>query len=53
MKLEELNQVHVEKLANSFGVANAQSVVRDDRAARALGTPDNDRTQTDLGKVEY
>jgi len=37
MNVDQLHQIHMNRLVNAFGVANAQHVVSDDRAARALG----------------
>ena len=37
MNIDQLHQIQMNKLIRSFGVANAQAVVSDDRAARALG----------------
>jgi thiazole synthase ThiGH ThiG subunit len=53
MNIDQLHQLHVKKLSNSFGVANAQSAIRDDRMARAFGTSDENKSETDKGKVEY
>jgi hypothetical protein len=53
MNLEQLHQLHTQQLARSFGVANSQEAIKDDRAARALGTTDENRSETDKSKVEY
>ena len=37
MNVDELHQLHLNKLINSFGVASSQEAFRDDRAARAMG----------------
>jgi hypothetical protein len=37
MNVNELHQLPMQKLAASFGVANAQTQFSDDRAARAMG----------------
>jgi hypothetical protein len=48
MTFEELHQLHLQRLAESFGVANAQAAVRDDRAIRAMGDDTLEKA-----KVEY
>jgi hypothetical protein len=37
MNVDQLHQLHVNKLVKSFGVANTQEALMDDRAARAMG----------------
>jgi hypothetical protein len=37
MNINELHQLHLQKLVKAFGVANAQAQFSDDRAARAVG----------------
>ena len=37
MNVDQLHQLQMQRLADSFGLANTMSAVRDDRAARALG----------------
>ena len=53
MNLEQLHRVHTQQLVRSFGVANAQSAVLDDRAARATGTIDENKSPSEKAKVEY
>lgn len=48
MTFEELHQLHMQQLSESFGVANAQAVVKDDRALRAMGDDTLEKA-----KVEY
>ena len=47
MNLEEIHNLHADKLIKSFGVSTYQSAFRDDRAARALGN-DDARTPVNL-----
>jgi hypothetical protein len=53
MNLEQLHQVHTQQLARSFGVANAQDALRNDRAARALGNTDEHKSESEKAKIEY
>lgn len=53
MNIDQLHQLHMNKLIQSFGVSTALSAFRDDRAARALGTSDEDKSESEKGKVEY
>jgi len=53
MNVNELQQLHLNKLVGAFGVANAQASISDDRAARALGTTDSDKSVSEKGKIEY
>lgn len=53
MNINELHQIQLNKLVNAFGVANTQSIVRDDRMARALGTTDSEKSTSEKGKIEY
>jgi hypothetical protein len=53
MNVEELHKLHLDKLVNAFGLANAMSAVRDDRAARALGNHYAENGTHDMGKSEY
>lgn len=41
MNIDQLHQLQLSKLIRSFGVANTESAVKDDRAARALGNHPN------------
>jgi hypothetical protein len=38
MNLTEAQNTHLGKLAQSFGIANAEAVAKDNRIIRALGT---------------
>jgi hypothetical protein len=53
MTVDELHQLHVQKLAQSFGVSTALGAFRDDRVARAFGNPDTEHSETEKAKVEY
>lgn len=53
MNLEQLHQLHTQQLARSFGVANSQEAIKDDRAARALGESDENKSETEKAKIEY
>jgi len=37
MNIEQLHQLHMNKLTQSFGVSTAMGAFRNDRAARAMG----------------
>jgi len=52
MNIEQLHQLHFDKLSKSFGIANALSAVRDDRAARAFGNHYSEDGSHDTGKEE-
>lgn len=53
MNVNELQQIHLNKLVGAFGVANAQASISNDRAARAFGTTDNEKSVSEKGKIEY
>jgi len=53
VNVNELHQIHLNKLVGAFGVANTQAVISDDRAARALGTTDSEKSVSEKGKIEY
>lgn len=53
MTNEELHRLYMQKLVQSFGVSTGLAAFRDDRAARALGNPDSDHSETEKAKVEY
>jgi len=53
MNLDQLHLAHTQQLARSFGIANAQSAVLDDRAARAIGNIDEHKSDSEKAKVEY
>jgi hypothetical protein len=53
MNINELHQLHMSKLINSFGVGTAVGAFRNDRAARALGNHYSEDGSHDTGKVEY
>ena len=52
MNIDQLHQLHMDKLINSFGVSTALSAFRDDRAARALGNHYSDSGSHDTSKEE-
>lgn len=41
MNINQLHQIQMAKLIRAFGVANTESLIKDDRAARALGNHPN------------
>jgi hypothetical protein len=53
MTVNELHKLHMDRLVKSFGVSTAMSAFRNDRAARALGNPDTEHSETEKAKVEY
>jgi len=53
MKINELHQLHMDKLIKSFGVSTALSAFWNDRAARALGNHYAEDGSHDTGKSEY
>jgi hypothetical protein len=52
MNIDQLHQLHMDKLINSFGVSTALGAFRDDRAARALGNHYSDSGSHDTSKEE-
>ena len=52
MNIDQLHQLHMDKLIKSFGVSTALSAFRDDRAARALGNHYSDSGSHDTSKEE-
>jgi len=52
MNINQLHQIHINRLVNAFGVANTQHVVSDDRAARALGNHYSETSDPATSKEE-
>lgn len=53
MNVDELHQLHMNKLIQSFGVSTAVGAFRNDRAARALGNHYAEDGSHDTGRSEY
>lgn len=52
MNIDQLHELHFDKLAKSFGVSTALSAFQDDRAARALGNHYSEDGSHDTSKEE-
>lgn len=52
MTVDELHQLHMNKLTQSFGVSTAVGAFRNDRAARALGNHYSDTADPATSKEE-
>jgi hypothetical protein len=52
MNIEQLHQLHMNKLIQSFGVSTAVGAFRNDRAARALGNHYSETADVPTDKEE-
>jgi hypothetical protein len=53
MNINELHQLHMQKLTKAFGVSTALSAFANDRAARAFGNHYSEDGSHDTGRSEY
>jgi hypothetical protein len=52
VNIDELHQLHMDRLAQSFGVSTAMGAFRNDRAARAMGNHYSDTADPETSKEE-
>lgn len=52
MNIDQLHQLHMKQLTNSFGVSTAMSAFWNDRAARAMGNHYAETTDPATSKEE-
>ena len=52
MNVDDLHQLHMKQLINSFGVSTAISAFANDRAARAMGNHYSETTDPATSKEE-